>query len=32
MTKNAAIQRAITAIPDTAWTPVRYPGAVQSNT
>ena len=29
MTKNRAIQRAITAIPDTAWTPVRYPGAIQ---
>ena len=29
MTKNRAIQRAIAAIPDTAWTPVRYPGAVQ---
>ena len=27
--KNRAIQRAITAIPDTAWTPVRYPGAVR---
>src|SRR4051794_32855279 len=29
MTKNRAIQRAIAAIPDTAWNPVRYPGAVQ---
>jgi hypothetical protein len=29
MTKNRAIQRAIDSIPDTAWTPVRYPGAVQ---
>jgi Transposase DDE domain group 1 len=29
MIKNRAIQRAIAAIPDTAWTPVRYPGAVQ---
>src|SRR4051795_11843668 len=29
MTKNPAITRAIAAIPDTAWTPVRYPGAVQ---
>jgi hypothetical protein len=29
MTKNPAIARAISAIPDTAWTPVRYPGAVQ---
>src|SRR6478735_4697711 len=28
MTKNRAIQRAIASIPDTAWTPVRYPGAV----
>src|SRR3954470_3547508 len=28
MTKNRAIARAIAAIPDTAWTPVRYPGAV----
>jgi hypothetical protein len=29
MTKNRAIQRAIASIPDTAWTPVRYPGAVR---
>jgi hypothetical protein len=29
MTKNRAIQRAIASIPATAWTPVRYPGAVQ---
>jgi hypothetical protein len=29
MTKNRAIARAIAAIPDTAWTPVRYPGAVR---
>ncbi|MBP2367699.1 hypothetical protein JOF36_003636 [Pseudonocardia parietis] len=29
MTKNPAIQRAIASIPDTAWTPVRYPGAVR---
>jgi hypothetical protein len=29
MTKNKAIQRAIDSIPDTAWTPVRYPNAVQ---
>jgi hypothetical protein len=29
MTKNPAIQRAIASIPDSAWTPVRYPGAVQ---
>jgi hypothetical protein len=29
MIKNRAIQRAIASIPDTAWTPVRYPGAVQ---
>lgn len=29
MTKNKAIRRAIDSIPDTAWTPVRYPNAVQ---
>jgi hypothetical protein len=29
MTKNRAIQRAIDSIPGTAWTPVRYPNAVQ---
>src|SRR6476646_155316 len=29
MTKNRAVARAIASIPDTAWTPVRYPGAVQ---
>jgi hypothetical protein len=29
MTKNKAIQRAIDSIPESAWTPVRYPGAVQ---
>src|ERR1700752_740467 len=29
MTKNPAIARAIASNPDTAWTPVRYPGAVQ---
>ena len=29
MIKNRAIQQAIAAIPDTAWTPLRYPGAVQ---
>jgi hypothetical protein len=29
MIKNRAIQRAIAAIPEQAWTPVRYPGAVQ---
>jgi len=29
MTRNAAIERAIAAIPEAAWTPVRYPGAVQ---
>lgn len=29
VTKNRAVQRAIASIPDTAWTPVRYPGAVQ---
>ena len=28
MTRNAAIERAITAIDADAWTPVRYPGAV----
>src|ERR671912_170616 len=31
MIKNRAIQRAIAAIPDTAWTPVRYPGAVHDS-
>src|SRR3954451_6449276 len=29
MTNNPAIARAIASIPDTAWTPVRYPGAVR---
>ena len=29
MTRNKAVQRAITAIPETAWTPVAYPGAVR---
>jgi hypothetical protein len=29
MIKNRAIQRAIAAIPDHGWTPVRYPGAVR---
>lgn len=29
MVKHQAIQRAIEAIPETAWAPVRYPGAVQ---
>jgi hypothetical protein len=29
MTKNPAITRALAAIPDAAWTPVRYPGAVR---
>jgi hypothetical protein len=29
VTKNRAVNRAIGAIPDDAWTPVRYPGAVQ---
>ena len=29
MTRNTAIERAIAAIDDTAWTPVSYPGAVQ---
>ena len=29
MTRNAAIERAIAAIDETAWTPVPYPGAVR---
>src|SRR5947199_7897648 len=29
LTKNPAVTRAIAAIPDTAWTPVKYPGAVR---
>ena len=29
LTKNTAVQRAIDAIPDDAWTSVKYPGAVQ---
>ncbi len=29
MTRNPAIDRALAAIEDTAWTPVRYPGAVR---
>ncbi|WP_040833961.1 IS1380 family transposase [Nocardia brevicatena] len=29
LTKNRAVQRAIEAIGDQAWTPVKYPGAVQ---
>lgn len=29
LTRNAAVQRAIDAIPEDAWTPVRYPGAVR---
>ena len=29
MSRNAAIDRAIAAIDDTGWTPVRYPGAVR---
>ena len=29
MTRNTAIERAIAAIDDAAWTPVSYPGAVQ---
>ena len=29
LTKNTAVQKAIDAIPEDAWTPVRYPGAVQ---
>ena len=28
LTKNAAVRAAIASIPETAWTPVRYPGAV----
>jgi hypothetical protein len=28
LTKNRAVNRAITSIPDDAWTPVHYPGAV----
>jgi len=29
LTKNAAVRRAIAAIPEHAWTPVNYPGAVR---
>jgi Transposase DDE domain group 1 len=29
LTKNRSVAKAITAIPDTAWTPVSYPGAVR---
>ena len=29
LTKNSAVQAAIETIPDDAWTPVRYPGAVR---
>ncbi|MBF6302878.1 IS1380 family transposase [Nocardia amamiensis] len=29
LTKNRAVQRAIASIPDGAWRPVRYPGAVR---
>jgi hypothetical protein len=29
MTRNPAIERALATIDETAWTPVRYPGAVQ---
>src|SRR5258705_1535071 len=29
LTKNTAVQKAIDAIPEDRWTPVRYPGAVQ---
>lgn len=29
LTKNRAVNRAIGAIPEQAWTPVRYPSAVQ---
>ena len=28
LTRNAAVQRAIDSIPENAWTPVKYPGAV----
>ena len=28
LTKNASVNRAIDAIPDQAWVPVHYPGAV----
>jgi hypothetical protein len=29
LTKNTAVQKAIDAIPEDGWTPMRYPGAVQ---
>ena len=29
LTKNTAVQKAIDLVPEDAWTPVRYPGAVQ---
>jgi hypothetical protein len=29
LTKNTAVQKAIDAIPEEGWTPVRYPGAIQ---
>jgi hypothetical protein len=29
LTKNRAVQRAIEAIPENVWTPVKYPGAMQ---
>jgi Transposase DDE domain group 1 len=29
LTKNTAVQKTIDSIPEDAWTPVRYPGAVQ---
>ena len=29
VTRNTAVQRAIDAIPQDAWTPVQYPGAVR---
>ncbi len=29
LTKNRAVDRAIASIPDEAWTPVKYPGAVR---
>ena len=31
LTKNTAVAAAIAAIPEDAWTPVRYPGAVQDS-
>lgn len=31
LTKNTAVQKAIDSIPEDAWTPVRYPGAVRDS-